>query len=87
MIPITKRDYYRKIDEVLSEEDKKLLASDERIDTHFTLGLWIRNKWIYPGDRWEGVWLKLLFGESDADILSSKIIECYRVYLRKKCKR
>ena len=48
-IPKTKREAYAQLDEMLSEEDKQAIIESEDIsDFHFSLGLWIRNNWIYP---------------------------------------
>ena len=47
--PKTKEECFAQLDEMLSEEDKKALMENEDLfDYHFTLGLWIRNNWIYP---------------------------------------
>jgi hypothetical protein len=47
-IPKTKEECFDMLDKMLSEEDKQLMMKDDTIDYHFTLGLWIRNNWIYP---------------------------------------
>lgn len=47
-IPKTKEECFDMLDKMLSEEDKQKMIKDDTLDYHFTLGLWIRNNWIYP---------------------------------------
>ena len=48
-IPRTKTECFEILDEMLSQEDKQAIAQMENtIDLHFSLGMWIRNNWIYP---------------------------------------
>ena len=46
-IPKTKQEAFAQLDAMLSEEEKSELAKSDPIDYHFTLGMWIRNNWIY----------------------------------------
>lgn len=78
-IPITSRQAFKIMDEMLSDEDilaalshtKEEFASFE----HFGLGLWIRNNWIY-GEEDEGECFKqrreacilMLTGKKDAEL-------------------
>lgn len=50
-IPATLEDAYKALDELLYPEEIeyiKNLAEDDMIELHFSLGLWIRNNWLYP---------------------------------------
>ncbi len=47
-IPKTNRECYDLLDEMLSEEDKQTIVDRGIVELHFTLGLWIRNNWLYP---------------------------------------
>ena len=47
-IPRTKTECFEILDETLSQEDKQAIAQmEDTIDLHFSLGMWIRNNWIY----------------------------------------
>ena len=46
-IPKTKNEAFAQLDAMLSEMDKKELVSRDAIEFYFTLGMWIRNNWIY----------------------------------------
>ena len=50
-IPQTKQEAYAQLDEMLSEKDKCELTKSDPIEYHFSLGMWIRNNWIYEQDR------------------------------------
>ena len=80
-IPQTKNEAFAQLDAMLSEEEKRELAKSDPIEYHFTLGMWIRNNWIYEQEE-ENVKrlakafrMEMLFFE--ADNLSEKIIEYY----------
>ena len=46
--PQTKEECFALLDAMLSEEDKNELKNcEDTINYHFTLGMWIRNNWIY----------------------------------------
>ena len=46
--PKTKKEWFAQLDEMLSETDKKaIVEAKDIIEFHFTLGLWIRNNWLY----------------------------------------
>ncbi len=91
--PKTKEECFAQLDEMLSEEDKKALMENEDLfDYHFTLGLWIRNNWIYPMGDEELQSLMKQFVDEDKDSpfgfmfihpdqMSSTIIEKYVEYL------
>ena len=46
-IPQTRNEAFAQLDEMLSEEDKKELVKGDAIEFHFSLGMCIRNNWIY----------------------------------------
>ena len=85
-MPRTKKDTYAKLDAMLSEEDKNEMVKGDAIDFHFSLGMWIRNNWIYEQDEEDVKLLAELFGDDSlffqADELSGKIIESYLRHLR-----
>ena len=39
---------------MLSESEKCELAKSDPIEYHFTLGMWIRNNWIYQQEEEDG---------------------------------
>lgn len=90
--PKTKEECFAQLDEMLSEEDKKaLMENDDLFDYHFTLGLWIRNNWIYPLNRIDEKTFMEMFVEDKRSLLfihpdsmSSVIIEKYVEYLNGK---
>ena len=75
-IPQTKEEAFAQLDALLSEEDKNSIVEDKVFDFHFSLGLWIRNNWIYPMSHEE---IQSLIDET-----SSIIIEKYVEYLKNK---
>lgn len=88
-IPRTKEECFAQLDDMLSEEDKKALMENEDLfDYYFTLGLWIRNNWIYPLKRVDEKIFMEMFVEDKRSLLyihpdsmSSVIIEKYVEYL------
>ena len=87
-IPQTKQEAFALLDEMLSEKDKSELVKSDPIDYHFSLGMWIRNNWIYEQEEEDvkrlakAFRIEMLF--FDADGLSEKIIEYYQRYLKRK---
>ena len=87
-IPQTKNEAFTQLDEMLSEKDKNELVKGDAIEFHFSLGMWIRNNWIYEQEEEDIKRLakasrtEMLFFE--ADDLSMKIIEYYQRYLKRK---
>lgn len=87
----TKKDYFSQLDETLSEKDKQaIIESKDLIDFHYSLGMWIRNNWLYERSAEEIDSLckafkldSLIF---EPDDVSMEIIEAYRKYLRRKNK-
>ena len=87
-IPQSKREAYAQLDEMLSEEDKKAIMNGDPFEFHFTLGMWIRNNWIYQQEEEDVKRLAKAFRTEmlffEADSLSEKIIEYYQRYLKRK---
>lgn len=88
MVPKTKNEAFAQLDAMLSEEEKSELAKSDPIDYHFTLGMWIRNNWIYEQNEEDVKRLAKAFRTEmpflEADELSMKIIEYYQRYLKRK---
>lgn len=90
-IPQTKQEAFDQLDQMLTKEEKeKMISAGDSIDYHFTLGLWIRNNWIYEQSEEDVNRLAKVFKDDmwfiEADSLSGKIIDSYRRYLKRKNK-
>ena len=89
-IPQTKNEVFAQLDEMLSEEEKHELAKSDPIEYHFSLGMWIRNNWIYEQEEEDVKRLAKAFRTEilffEADDLSMKNIEYYQRYLKRKMK-
>ena len=87
-IPQTKNEAFALLDKMLSEKDKKEIANGDAIEFHFSLGMWIRNNWIYQQNEEDVNRLAKAFRTDmlffEADSLSEKIIEYYQRYLKRK---
>ena len=87
-IPHTKNEAFAQLDAMLSEKEKSELAKSDAIEYHFSLGMWIRNNWIYGQDEEDVKRLAKAFRTEmlffEADDLSMKIIEYYQRYLKRK---
>ena len=87
-IPQTRNEAFAQLDEMLSEEDKKELVKGDAIEFHFSLGMCIRNNWIYEQNEEDVNRLAKAFRTDfivfDPDGLSGKIIESYQRYLKRK---
>ena len=93
-IPRTKEECFAILDEMLSAEEKAQIAEmEDTIDLHFSLGLWIRNNWIYPQSQEAVEKLLRQFDDSgDEDMpmfihpddYSSIILDAYQEYLKQK---
>lgn len=85
--PLTKEIAFARLDKRLSEEDKKaILKARDMIEFHFTLGMWIRNTWIYGNEEERVQALAKDLGEVvcfSADDLSSAILDGYKKHLKK----
>ena len=88
MILKTKNEAFAQLDAMLSEEDKNAIMNGDPIEFHFTLGMWIRNNWIYEQEAEDVKRLAKAFRTEmlffEADDLSMKIIEYYQRYLKRK---
>ena len=84
--PLTKEIAFAKLDKRLSEEDKNaILKASDMIEFHFSLGMWIRNTWIYGNEEERVEALAKDLGEEifwDADSVSSALLDGYKKYLR-----
>ena len=87
-IPKTKNEAFAQLDEMLSEEEKHEMVKSDPIEYHFSLGIWIRNNWIYQQEEEDVNRLAKAFRIDmpfiRADDLSEKIIEYYQRYLKRK---
>jgi hypothetical protein len=93
--PQTKEECFALLDAMLSEEDKNELQNcEDTINYHFTLGMWIRNNWIYSLKDYEREsFMKMFMDKSELsygiyffhpDEYSSIIIDKYVEYLKNK---
>ena len=87
-LPHTKNEAFAQLDEMLSEKEKSEWAKSDPIEYHFSLGMWIRNNWIYGQEEEDVKRLAKAFRTEilffEADDLSMKIIEYYQRYLIRK---
>lgn len=88
-LPSNKKECFAQLDEILSETDKKaIVEAKDIIELHFTLGLWIRNNWLYDRSEEELDSLSKAFRVNvpffEADELSSAILEAYKKHLKRK---
>lgn len=87
-IPKTKNEAFAQLDAMLSDKEKLEMVKSDPIEYHFSLGMWIRNNWIYQQDEEDVNRLAKAFRTEmlffEADDLSMKIIEYYQRYLRRK---
>jgi len=85
-IPYSKKIAFAKLDAMLSEEDKEKMTKGDSFEYHFTLGMWIRNNWIYQQEEEYVKILADMFGVDapffQADDLSDRIIKSYQRHLR-----
>jgi len=86
-LPSNKKECFAQLDEMLSEADKKaIVGAGDLFEFHFTLGLWIRNNWLYERTAEDEESLCQAFDIPfyEPDELSSEILEAYQKYLKKK---
>lgn len=92
-IPKTKEESFALLDAMLSDEEKKeLMDCEDTFIYHFTLGMWIRNNWLYPLNAEEEQTFVRMFADDDdssygifsvhPDSMPSIIIESYQKYLK-----
>ena len=87
-LPSNKKECFAQLDDMLSEADKRaIVEAEDLFEFHFTLGLWIRNNWLYYRSEEELESLSKAFGIDvpyfAADDLSSEILEAYKKYLKR----
>lgn len=84
--PKTATEAWKRLDKRLSEEDKKAIKeAEDLVDFHFSLGMWIRNNWIYTGERENLESLMKELGEPEfliGDMASSAILDAYQKHLK-----
>lgn len=90
-LPNNKKECFAQLDEMLREADKKaIVEAEDLFEFHFTLGLWIRNNWLYDRSEEELESLSKAFGVDmpyfAADDLSSEILEAYQKHLKRTIK-
>lgn len=73
---------------MLSEADKRaVIEAKDLIEFHFTLGLWIRNNWLYDRSDEELESLSKAFGIEipffETDEFSSEILKAYKKHLKR----
>lgn len=85
-IPYSKKNAYAKLDAMLSEQDKEMVTKGDSYEHHFSLGMWIRNNWIYQQDEEYVKLLSEMFGDDSLffqpDAMSDRIIKSYQRHLR-----
>jgi hypothetical protein len=60
-IPKTKDEAFLQLDEMLSDKEKREIAKRDPIEYHFSLGVWIRNNWIYQQEEEDvSIWQRFL---------------------------
>lgn len=84
--PLTKENAFARLDKRLSKENKNaFLKSTDMIEFHFSLGMWIRNTWIYGNEEERVEALAKDLGEKifwNADSVSSALLDGYKKHLR-----
>ena len=84
--PKTAAEAWKRLDKRLSEEGKKAIKeAEDLVDFHFSLGIWIRNYWIYTGERENLDSLLKDLGAPEflvGDMASSAILQAYQKHLR-----
>ena len=86
-VPQTKKKAFALLDAQLSDVEKQMVCKADSFRLHFSLGMWIRNNWIFEQNGEDVKHLAKLFGD-DPDIfhpddLSDRIIESYQRHLRR----
>ena len=86
-IPKTREEVFNQLDSMLNKSEREVFVKADPIVYHFSLGLWIRNNWIYEQDEEDVKRLAKVFRLDphffEADDLSSKILESYKRHLKK----
>lgn len=86
--PKTAAEAWKRLDKRLTQEEKKLIVeAEDMVNFHFGLGLWIRNYWLYTGERENVKSLLKDLGEPEfliGDMASSAILDAYQKHLKEK---
>lgn len=86
--PKTAAEAFKRLDRRLTNEEKlQIDEAKDLVEFHFGLGMWIRNYWIYTGERENLESLLKDLGEPEfliGDDASSAILEAYQKHLRGK---
>ena len=86
--PKTAAEAFKRLDRRLTNEEKlQITKAKDLVEFHFGLGMWIRNYWIYTGERENLESLLKDLGEPEfliGDDASSVILEAYQKHLRGK---
>ena len=86
--PKTAAEAFKRLDKRLTYEEKQQIKeAEDVIEFHFGLGMWIRNYWIYTGEKENVESLMADLGEElffGADNVSSTILEAYQKHLKGK---
>ena len=87
--PKTAAEAWKRLDKRLTQEEKQqIVETEDMIDFHFGLGMWIRNYWIYGGEKANLKSLMIDLGEEVIDLhpdsFSSTILEAYQKHLKEK---
>ena len=86
--PKTAAEAFKRLDKRLTQEEKlQIVKAEDMVDFHFSLGLWIRNYWLYTGERENVESLLKDLGEPEfliGDMASSAILEAYQKHLKGK---
>ena len=89
-IPKTREEVFAQLDSMLNEGEREDFVKADPIAYHFSLGMWIRNNWIYQQEEEDVKRLAKAFRVDseffEADDLSSKILESYKRHLKKQLK-
>ncbi len=86
--PKTAAEAWKRLDKRLTvEEKKRIVKAEDMVDFHFGLGMWIRNYWLYTGERENVESLLKDIGEPEfliGDMASSAILDAYQKHLKEK---
>ena len=84
--PKTAAEAWKRLDKRLNEEDKKAIReAEDMVEFHFSWGRWIRNSWIYTGERENLESLMKDLGEPEfliGDMALSAILDAYQKHLK-----
>ena len=83
--PKTAAEAFKRLDKRLTKEERQqIVDSDSMSEYHFGLGMWIRNYWIYTGEKENLESLLKDLGEPEfliGDMASSVILDAYQKHL------